>query len=123
VSLGVYLDDCANSNLLADLLRLAGHRAVRPADFGLDGADDDVHLAFAAKDGFAIITKNPADFENLHDFDPNHAGILAVYRDNDPARDMSDAEIVNAISNLEAATQTGGEPIQGRFHSLNDWRY
>jgi hypothetical protein len=36
---------------------------------------------------------------------------------------MSDAEIVRAIRNLEAASQSGGDPIEGRFHSLNDWRY
>jgi hypothetical protein len=59
----------------------------------------------------------------MHDADPNHFGILAVYQDNDPTRDMSDAEIVRAIANLEAAAQSGGDPVDGRFHSLNDWRY
>jgi molybdopterin biosynthesis enzyme len=29
VSLNLYLDDCSNSDLLADLLRQAGHRVVR----------------------------------------------------------------------------------------------
>lgn len=121
--LSLYLDDCANSDLLADLLRQSGHRVVRPADSGLIGADDDVHFAFAAANHLTIITKNPSDFENLHDREPSHAGILAVYQDNDPSRDMSDAEIVRAIRNLEAASQSGGDPIEGRFHSLNDWRY
>jgi len=36
---------------------------------------------------------------------------------------MSDAEIVKAIRNLEAAVHSGGAPIAGMFHSLNDWRY
>lgn len=121
--LSLYLDDCSNSDLLADLLRQAGHHVTRPADSGLQGADDDEHLAYAAANGFAVITKNPSDFQNLHDVDPGHAGILAVYQDNDPLRDMSDAEIVKAIANLQAAAQLGGEPIAGRFHSLNDWRY
>lgn len=89
----------------------------------MDGEDDDVHLAFAAQHNLTIITKNPSDFQDLHDLDPHHSGILAVYQDNDPSRDMSDAEIVKAISNLEAAAQSGGDPIPGKFHSLNDWRY
>ncbi len=125
MSVNLYLDDCSNSDLLTDLLCQAGHQVVRPADAdgGLEGANDNEHLDFAAANGLTIITKNPSDFQHLHDLDPNHSGILAVYQDNDPTRDMSDAEIVNAIKNLEAATNNGGEPIPGKFHSLNDWRY
>jgi hypothetical protein len=85
--------------------RLPGHEVARPTDegVGLTGEDDDVHFAFAAAHGLTLITKNPADFKALHDLDPRHAGILAVYQDNDPSRDMSNADIVRAIRNLEAA--------------------
>lgn len=125
MSISLYLDDCSNSDLLADLLRQAGYRVIRPTDpsIGLEGEDDDAHFAFAKANGLTIITKNPADFQNLHDLHPNHAGILAVYQDNNANRDMSDADVVRAIKNLESAAQNGGEPIQGRFHSLNDWQY
>jgi hypothetical protein len=125
VALNLYLDDCSNSDLLADLLRQAGHSVVRPTDkdVQLSGEDDEVHFAFAAANGLTILTKNPADFKALHDLDPRHSGILAVYQDNDPSRDMSNAEIVRAIRNLEAAVQQGGPPIHGGFHILNDWRY
>ena len=125
MSLSLYLDDCSNSDLLADLLRQAGHQVVRPTDANVDleGENDDVHFAFAAANNLTVITKNPSDFEHLHDLDQNHSGILAVYQDNDPLRDMSDAEIVKAILNLEMAAHIGGEPIRGKFHSLNNWRY
>jgi hypothetical protein len=125
VALKLYLDDCSNSDLLANFLRQAGHEVVRPTDdeVELTGEDDDVHFAFAAAHGLTLITKNPADFKALHDLDPHHAGILAVYQDNDPSRDMSNAEIVKAIRNLEEAAQQGGLPIPGEFHTLNDWRY
>jgi len=89
----------------------------------LDGEDDQVHFGFAAAHGLAIITKNPADFKALHDLDQRHSGILALYQDNDPSRDMSNADIVRAIRNLEEAAQQGGAPIRGEFHTLNDWRY
>ena len=123
--LNLYLDDCSNSELLAKLLRRAGHQVTRPTDAGVDleGEDDDVHFAFAAMHRLVIVTKNPSDFHEIHESNSAHAGILAIYQDNDPSRDMSDTEIVKAIQNLEAAEQTGGESIQGRFHSLNDWRY
>lgn len=125
MALNLYLGDCSNSDLLTDLLRQAGHRVVRPTegDVGLGGEDDDIHFAFGAANGLTIITKNPADFKALHDLDQRHSGILAVYQDNDPSRDMSNAEIVRAIGNLEAAVRQGGLPIQGEFHTLNDWRY
>jgi len=123
VPISLYLDDCSNSDLLADLARQAGFSVVRPADSGLEGANDDEHFAYAAANHLTIITKNPSDFQHLHDLNANHSGFLAVYQDNDLSRDMSDAEIVRAIQNLETASQSGGDPIEGKFHSLNDWRY
>ena len=125
MALNLYLDDCSNSDLLAGLLQQAGHQVVRPTDdgVGLDGADDQVHFGFAAANGYTLITKNPADFKALHDLDPRHSGILGVYQDNDPSRDMSNTDIVRAIRNLELAAPQGGPPIQGEFHTLNDWRF
>jgi hypothetical protein len=125
VALNLYLDDCANSALLTDLLQQAGHRVVRPTDAGinLDGEDDAIHFAFAQANNLTVLTKNPADFLELHPADHQHAGILAVYQDNDATRDMSDAEIVKAIANLEGAAQSGGDPIPEHFHILNNWRY
>ncbi len=122
MALNLYLDDCANAHLLADLLRQAGHTVTRPVDVGLVGQDDDVHLAFAAMNQLALLTKNPADFLALHMTNPLHSGILAVYQDNDATRDMTDAEIVKAIRNLEEAAALGGDPIAGMFHVLNNWR-
>ena len=125
MALKLYLDDCANSDLLAKLLRQAGHEVVRPTDaeVGLTGEGDLVHFEFAAVNGLTLITKNPADFKALHDLDQRHVGILAVYQDNDPSRDMSNADIVRAIRNLEEAIQQGGPRIPGESHTLNDWRY
>ena len=83
MGLNLYLDDCANSDLL--------------------------------------ITKNPRDFRALHNQDQNHPGILGIYQDNDPSRDMSDADVVAAIANIEDAVQHGYQ-IAGEFHNLNAWR-
>jgi hypothetical protein len=123
VALNLYLDDCSNSKRLAELLKQAGHRVVRPTDDGVElrGEADHTHFRYAAENDLTIITKNPKDFETLHNSDPLHSGILAVYQDND-ARDMSNVEIVKAISNLEQAAQSGGDPIHGMFHNLNAWR-
>lgn len=119
MSLKIYLDDCAYAKTLVVLLRAAGHEVVTPADAGLTGRDDDVHFQHAAAQGLVLLTRNPRDFELLHRANPSHAGVLAVYQDNDPDRDMSYAEIVRAIANLEGS----GLPVAGSFHVLNAWRY
>jgi hypothetical protein len=121
VALNLYIDDCANSDLLAHLLRRAGHTVVRPGDVGNSGVDDDVHFAYAAAQGLVLVTKDPDDFQLLHQQNPNHQGIFGIYQDNDPNRDMTPADIVAAIARLEAAIAQG-YPLAGEFHNLNAWR-
>jgi hypothetical protein len=121
VPLNLYLDDCADSTLLVDLLRQAGNTVVRPRDAGIMGQDDDVHLAYAVEHNLILVTKNPQDFRILHAQVPNHHGIFAIHQDNDVSRDMSDAEIVAAVGKIEA-TVLHGYQIAREFHSLNDWR-
>ena len=120
MSLRLYLDECAFSYERKRLLQAAGHDVQTPADVRppLTGADDIVHLAHAGATGRALLTRNPRDFKNLHDQDPHHSGILAIYQDNNLAKDMSDADIVRAIANLERS----GLPIVGEFWGLNAFR-
>ena len=121
MSLRLYLDDCANSRELRRRLSAAGHDVETPGDVrpSLTGADDRTHLAHAKTAGRTILTLNARDFKELHDQDPIHPGILAVYQDNDPARDMSYLDIVQAIANLENA----GMPIAGAFWILNSYHW
>jgi hypothetical protein len=119
--LKLYLDDCAFSHKLRKLLRDAGHDVQAPANVTppLTGADDSVHLAHACREGRAILTMNARDFVALHAHDSNHPGILAVYQDNDPSKDMSYAEIVQAVSNLLETV----EDVSGEFWALNRYRW
>jgi hypothetical protein len=90
-----------------------------PQQAGITGRDDDVHFMYAADNGLVLLTKNPDDFLELHDKDNQHPGLLLVYQDNNPDRDMSHTEIVAAIANLEQAGMT----FAGCCHVLNAWRY
>jgi len=119
LSLRIYLDDCAYDKVLAKLLQNAGHEIVIPADAGISGRPDIVHWEYARTHDLVVLTKNPDDFEQLHQASQDHAGVFALYQDNDPSRDMTYVEIVRAIDNLEKA----GIPIKGTFHILNAWRY
>jgi hypothetical protein len=119
LSLSIYLDDCAYAHDLVLLLAASGHRVVTPADAGTTARSDDIHFQYAVANQLVILTKNPKDFWQFHQAGGPHSGILAVYQDNDVTRDMSYAEIVKAIANLESA----GIAIGGEFHVLNAWRY
>ena len=66
--------------------------------------------------------QNHDDFEDLHLLiqatHGRHTGIVAIRLDNDPSRDMRDADIVRAIRNLEQSAA----PMANEFHILNHWR-
>jgi predicted nuclease of predicted toxin-antitoxin system len=120
--MNLYLDDDSAKGALVARLRKAGHQVVVPADVLLSGAADPRHLLHAVRYDLAVLTKNHDDFEDLHLLvqatHGRHTGILAIRFDNDPTRDMKDAEIVRAMRNLEHSAA----PISNEFHILNHWR-
>src|SRR5437899_9863948 len=97
----LYVDDDSASAVLASLLRQAGHDVQVPADVGMAGEDDSVHLAHAARENRVLLSRNHDDFENLHKLivqvQGHYPGILIDHRDNDPSRDMKPPTIVRAI--------------------------
>ena len=119
MSLLLYLDDCVYAKRL--VRALAGRRAHggNPGGSGATGVTDHAHLLYAATHGLLLITRDPDDFLTLHVGNTSHSGILGIYQDNDPRRDMTYGEVVRAIANLEAS----GVPLAGAFHVLNAWRY
>ena len=119
MSLEIYLDDCACAKALISLLRAAGHEVVTPDDAGIARQSDDVHFRYAQSHDLVILTFNVDDFAELHGADSRHAGIFGVHQDNDVTRDMSYADIMRAIANIEAA----GVDVRGTLQPLNAWRY
>jgi predicted nuclease of predicted toxin-antitoxin system len=119
LTLRLYLDDSVTGRRLTAELRLAAYEVVLPADVGLSRARDNLHFEYARAHGLVLVTLNPDDFIALHRRQPDHPGIIVIYRDNDRTRDMTDPEIVRAIGNLLAV----GIPLRGQVHALNHWRY
>ena len=120
MSLRLYLDDCAYSKRLRDILRGEPYRddVLTPVEAGLTGQADQVHFDFARSEQRIVVTKDPGDFEQLHRASPDHPGIFAIYQDNLPS-DMTAEDIARAIHRIEQA----GVPIPGQLHVLNHWRY
>ena len=118
----LYLDDDMDANVLIRFLQDEGHEVMSPRTVAMRGAEDAAHLRYAAAHQCTVVTANVRDFLTLHqtwqEQGRQHAGILALYRENNPQRDMTYAQIARAISRLERA----GLPLQNMFHNLNMWR-
>jgi predicted nuclease of predicted toxin-antitoxin system len=118
----LYLDDDSAEKLLVRLLEQAGHDVQIPADVGLSGTADPLHLSHAIRDDRVLLTRNDGDFRILHNLiaaaQGHHPGILVVRLANRQMRDLRPAGIVRAIGNLLAA----GIPIPDGLHVLTQWR-
>jgi predicted nuclease of predicted toxin-antitoxin system len=119
----LYIDDDSVDPRLIRLLRRDGHDVQIPADVGLTGSSDQVHLAHAIRDQRAILSKNYRDFEALHDLvaraaHGHHEGVLEVRYDNNPRNNMSTGDIARAVRNLEKA----GVATADLYHELNHWQ-
>lgn len=118
----VYLDDDHDSNILIGLLQQAGHSVISPRAAGTSGVADSEHLHYAAARGLSLLTGNAEDFIALHNQwiaqQLEHSGILIVYRENNPIRDMSFHQIAQAVSKIEQS----GIPLANTCHNLNFWR-
>ncbi len=119
MSLKLLLDEDIQAKLLVTLLKKAGHDALTINDVNLTGQLDPIVFHYAKQTNRIFLTQNCHDFEDLHRINPNHPGILAVYHEANPLKDMSLKAIVKAISNLEAAKI----PLVNQFIALNHWNY
>ncbi len=118
-SLKLYLDDCAYSRRLRQMLLKAGHQVVTPFEADTAGADDPIHFEYACQNKLIIVTKDPAHFEELYQDNKNHSGIFAIYEEADRSKNMSYADIVRAINNLAVAELV----FEGEFFTLNHWQW
>ena len=118
----LYLDDDMDANALIRFLQHEGHEVVSPRAVAMRGAEDEAHLGYAVAQGCVVVTANVRDFLTLHqrwqEERRQHAGILALYRENNPQRDLTYAQIARAVSRLARA----GLQLQNTFHNLNIWR-
>lgn len=101
-----------------DVLRGAGHDVVSIAELDRNGSLDPEVFVLAQSSQRVLLTHNVADFHALALACPGHHGVIAIYRDGDPRKNMNYRDIGRAVSKLEAS----GVLISGQFHVLNHWR-
>ena len=118
----LYLDDDLDAHTLIGLLQHTSHEVVSPRAVGTRGVHDPEHLRYAADHGLVLLTANVKDFFTLHEAwqqdGQEHPGMLLVYRDNNPHRDMTFQGIARAVSRLEQTEI----PLRNTYQNLNAWR-
>ena len=119
MSLRLFLDaDIQHRDLLLEL-RSAGHDVITANEAGLRTGQDKEILLAATNDGRIVMTFNADDFAKLHEHDPNHQGIIAVYKYTMRRKNLAYDDIIRSLSNLEMS----GWDFSGQFVSLNQWRF
>lgn len=119
MSLSLLLDEDSQAKLLVKLLQTAGHDVLTVNEAAIAGFPDDQVLEYARQHDRILITRNCNDFQALHQVNPNHPGILAVYQHADTSKNMSYSAITNALNNLVVAHLE----LAGQFTILNQWNY
>ncbi len=120
--MNLYLDEDSSSQLLARLLRKAGHDVQTAFDVGNSGISDPLQLVHAILSNRTLLTHNHEDFSELHALVEiargHHPGILLIRNDNHAKRDVNESGIVRANAKLLAS----GVEIADKLHILNHWR-
>lgn len=117
--LRILVDEDSQAKLLVKKLRLAGLDVISAQDSGLNGQLNPEILAFAIEQNRVVLTRNGADFRELHLRVMIHPGIFIVHGHPDPAKTLSYEAIVISIGNLEAS----GMPLANETHALESWNY
>lgn len=98
----VYLDEDVHI-LVAEFVRLGTFTALTVSEARRKGVSDAEQLNFAAKEGYAILTHNRTDYEDLaKDYFVNnrqHFGVIIAVRR--PPRDIAE-RLLNTINNFTA---------------------
>lgn len=111
----IYVDEDTASGQLIARLRSAGHQVLEP----LRGTSDARCWHHARAEGAVILTTNARDFVALAGTGAHH-GLLLVYRENDPTRDMTAKAIAAAVDRV-AGTYPGG--LSDQILTLNGFRW
>ena len=112
------MDEDSQARAQLNLLRADGHDVVAIGELEKNGTAVPEVFDLAQSLERVLLTHNTEDFHELHRERSGHRGIMAVYRDADPRKNMNHAQIAAAIRRLESSAVT----VAADFHVLNHWR-
>jgi hypothetical protein len=113
-----YFDEDCQSASLISALRQRGLMVEAANEAALRTADDDVHLAHAARSGAVLVSNNIRDFVVLHRRwladGREHAGLVLF-----PQQTLGIGAILRGLLRLQ--DELTAEEMHGRLEWLNDW--
>lgn len=107
-------EDTALAELMARL-RKAGHHV----EASEKGALDEAVWQRGQAERCAVLTGDPEGFVPLSESTPEHHGLLVVYGERDPVRQMRAVDIAEAIEHVR---EVYGDTLRGVRLTLNEWR-
>jgi predicted nuclease of predicted toxin-antitoxin system len=119
MTLRLLLDEDSQAKYLVNLLKSAGYDVLTGNEANMTKRPDRFVLNYAIVEQRVLLTRNCADFLELHQLNPVHPGILAVYQDAETKKNMSYQLIIQAIGNIKAAEFS----LENQFVILNQWNY
>lgn len=111
----ILVDENLESDDLMARLRRAGHHV----ESREKGTDDPPIWQYAQEHGLVVLTANPPDFEALAKATPSHRGLLVVYGEGVPRKQLRPTDIAEAV---EYVREILGEKLEGHVLTLNAWR-
>lgn len=111
----ILVDENVDSEDVMARLRKAGHH-LETCPRALDDASIWRH---AQDNALVVLTANPAEFESLAAAAPSHHGLLLVYGEGSPRKQMRAADIAGAIERIRTLL---GDELDGKILNLNVWR-
>jgi predicted nuclease of predicted toxin-antitoxin system len=127
LSLSLIVDEDTQANRLVEMLRSQGHDVLTVNEAGISGLPDVVVMETARTQQRVVLTRNCNDFLELHEANPEHSGILAIYQNNDFTKSMSYAAIVKAMLRssryANANLEETGLLLKGQFIVLNQYNW
>lgn len=125
----IYLDEDCDWNVLIAVLKKKGFTVISPRQVKMikklakRRISDEEQLTFATSQGCVLLSRNKVHFPKIHrkwkKRKAEHAGILILYRHNNPKKDMSPGQIANAIGNIIKLNYS----FQNQIYNLNDFNY
>lgn len=106
-------EDTASAESMARLTK-AGHHVETTEKGTLDG----VVWQHAQVAALIVLTGNPDDFIALAARTPGHHGLLVMYGEHDPIKQMRAVDIADAIAHVN---EVYGETLRGARLTLNEW--
>jgi predicted nuclease of predicted toxin-antitoxin system len=105
LGLKLLVDEDSQGKLLVNQLKKAGHNIHTVNDVDLRSASDIAVFAYAINHNYVMLTHNCIDFSELAEQilqqGKHHSGLLLIYKDNNPTKDISVAAIIKALKNLQ----------------------